>query len=368
MRHLSSYLHWYVGVPPVKYDFRSSGLSKFIFNLDLHNVDLSVNYTHGNPETSRILAQRYQTEPENVFISGDGTSGQNARIIRVLAERNPKKYEAIVEYPTYEPLLRQVEENFKITKRFERRENEDYELDTDRLRKIISPKTGLLVLTNPHAPSAATAKADEFKDVVTVAKEQDCLMLCDEVYAEFDRARIPTCFSIDPEQVIVTSSFTKAYGLGGLRLGVALAKKELVDEFYSDVLNTVGNSANLIQSVASELLGKNMENLEKHKNRWNKLRENTEKWLGEEDLEYFPNKSGVTYWTKLPKKDTYEWVNKIALPQYGLAPVPGTFFMFKKGAKIEKSNMIRLGLGNIDPNASNLEEAFTAFEKALKIH
>jgi aspartate/methionine/tyrosine aminotransferase len=367
MRHPSSYLDWYVHVPPVEHDFRSSGLTKLILNIDLPDIDMSANYIHGNPETAKILAKRYQTEPENVFISSEGASGQNTRIIRMLAERNPRKNEAIVEYPTYEPLLRQTQEHFKKTKRLDRKENEDYQLDADKLRRTVSPRTGLLVLTNPHAPSGATIKKKQFEEIATIAQEHDFFVFCDEIYAEFDRAEIPTSFSIDPEKVIVTSSFTKAYGLGGLKLGVALASKMLVDELYLDVLNTVGNSPNIVQLIASELLGKHLEKLEKHKNKWNKLKKDTEKWLAKESIEYFPNKSGVTYWIKIPTRDTCEWINKIAVPKFGLAPVPGAFFLFKNGIRLEKSNMIRLGLGNLDPENSRLEEAFLAFEKSLKL-
>ena len=366
MRHPSIYLDWYIHVPPVKYDFRSSGISKVTFNIDMPDIDMSANYAHGNPETAKILAQRYHTHPENVFISSEGASGQNARIIRCLAESKPRKNEAVVEYPTYEPLLRQVEEHFKKVKRLERRENENYSLNVDRLKRIISQKTALLVLTNPHAPSGATIRAKDVKEIVALAEEYDFFIFFDEIYAEFDRDRIPTIFSDKSERAIVTTSFTKAYGLGGLKLGVALAKMELVDEFYADVLNTVGNSPNLVQLIGSELLGKNIERLEKHKNKWNKLKKETEKWLTQEDLEYSPNQSGITYWIKLPARDTYRWTNEKAIQQHSLAPVPGAFFMFKNGAELMKSNRARVGLGNIDPENPNMEDAFAAFEESLK--
>ena len=122
MKHTSLYLDWYIHVPNVKYDFRSSGIGYFKDDLTLGEVDLSVNYLHGNPETTKLLGQRYHVQPENVFISSGGASGQNAQVIRYLAERNVKKNEAVVEYPTYEPLLRQVQEHFPRVKRLERKE------------------------------------------------------------------------------------------------------------------------------------------------------------------------------------------------------------------------------------------------------
>jgi len=362
------YLYWYIHAPKVKHDFRSSGLNYFKYDLTLGEVDLSINYAQGNPETAKALAQRYRVKPENIFISTEGTAGQNTRIIRCIAETNKRKNEAIVEYPTYEPLLRQVQEHFPRMKRLGREKREAYRLDADALRKVVSEKTGLLVLTNPHAPSGAVANPNELKEIMAVAREYGFYVLCDEIYAEFDRNAISTVFSIDQELGITTTSFTKAYGLGGLRLGIALVKKELVNEFYRDVLNTVGNSSNIVQLIATELLTKGTEKLERHKQRWTNLKTETEKWLKEKNFEYFPNKVGVTYWVKTPIKDTYRWTNDHTVPQYSLAAVPGTFFLFKNNNKFVRSDMIRLSLGNINPENPNLTEAFNVLEKAMNTY
>jgi len=368
LKHPSIYLDWYVHVPKVKYDFRSSGIAYFIHDLKMKHVDLTLNYDHGNPETTSRLAEWYGVESENVFVSSEGASGQNARIIRCIAEKNPKKNEAVVEYPTYEPLLRQVQEHFRHVKRLERKERDAYRLDPDELLKVVSEKTGLLVLTNPHAPSGAVSNAKELREVMALANEHGFYVLCDEIYAEFDRKTVPTLFSVDPEWSIVTTSLTKAYGLGGLKLGIALAKKELVDEFYTDVLNTVGNSPNVVQLIAAELLSKDRQKLEEHKQKWRPLKKQTERWLNYKNLEFFPSKVGVTYWVKLPIKDTHRWTNEHTIPRCNLAAVPGTFFLFENNYKLVKTNTIRLSLGNISPEKQTLTEALNTLEKTLNTY
>ncbi len=367
MKYVSLYLDWYIHAPSVKYDFRSSGITYFKYSLNLGEVDLGINYAHGNPDATEHLAKRYGVETENIFVSSEGASGQNSRIIKCVSERNPEKNEAIVEYPTYEPLLRQVQEHFPHIRRLERHEKKGYRLDPDELRKVVSDKTGLLVLTNPHAPSGAISDVNELEEVMTIARGRSFYVLCDEIYAEFDRKAVPNLFSVDPELGIVTTSFTKAYGLGGLKLGAALAGKELVDEFYLDVLNTVGNASNIVQLTAIELLTRGRENLERHKHRWSNLKDQTDKWLNEKSLEYFPSKVGLTYWVRLPIEDTYTWTNDQAIPHHNLAAVPGTFFLFKNSYRLVKSNMLRLGLGSIDPEKSNLQEAYQTLEEALGI-
>jgi aspartate/methionine/tyrosine aminotransferase len=366
MKHPSLYLDWYVHVPKVRYDFRSSGLSTFKYSIDLGEVDLAVNHAHGNPETIRLLARRYGVEAENVFASSEGASGQNARIARVLAEKNPEKNEAVVEYPTYEPLLRQVEEHFPMVKRLTREESEDYMFDADRLRKIVSKKTGLLVLTNPHLPSGAVSSASELREMMDVAQEHDFYVLCDEIYAEFNRRAIPTIFSMDKKLGIVTTSFSKAYGWGGLKLGVGLASKELVDELYADTLSTVGVFANIVEMAASKLLSKGCSAMERHKEKYLKLKKNAEKLLSEKGFEYSTGNSCITFWVKLPVKDTYKWIKQHAIPRYSWAAVPGAFFLFKNDYKLIESNRVRLGVGGLDPNKPELTEAFEVLGKALQ--
>ncbi len=368
MKHPSLYLEWYIRVPEVMYDFRASGVSRFKYRLVLGEVDFSVNYVHGNPRTPDLLAKRYQVQPKNVFVSAEGASGQNARVIRLLAEKNPKKTEAIVEYPTYEPLLRIVQEHFPVVKRLERKENDAYRFAADDLRRVASEKTGLILLTNPHLPSGAVLDSGKLREIVDVARESESYVVCDEIYAEFGRDAMPTIFSIDSDWGVVTTSFTKAYGLGGLRLGVTLASKELVDELYLDALNTIGSGSNLVEIVTQVLLTKGSEAIERHRRKWMRLKKEAEKWLNARGFDYFPNRFGVAYWVKLPMKDTHRWVNEHAIPHHSLAVVPGTFFLFKNNYKLARSNMVRLGLGNINPSGSDFHLALDALESAINTY
>ncbi len=359
-------MDWYVRLSGVEHDLRSSGLTRFRFHLTLSDLDMSVNYAYGNPEAADVLAERYGVEQESIFISSEGASGQNTRIIRCISERNEAKNEAIVEYPTYEPLLRKVQHYFPHVKRLERLEKNSYRLDVDSLLEKASEKTALLVITNPHAPSASISGTKELKEVLTVAQERGFFVLCDEIYAEFSRQIVPNVFSLDSQHGIVTTSLTKAYGLGGLKLGIALARQDLVADLYMDVLNTVGNSPNIIQLITVDLLRNHARELEDHKSRWNPLKREAEDLMNESDLEYLPNQSGVTYWVRMPVKDTYKWVNRHILPKYGVAAVPGAFFLYENGYKLADSDMLRIGLGNLDPRSPRLEEAFGVIGKALE--
>jgi len=234
--------------------------------------------------------------------------------------------------------------------------------------KLVSKATGLFVMTNPHAPSGATLSAKQLQGMMSAVKDFGFYVLCDEIYGEFDREEVPTLFSVNPDWSIVTTSFTKAFGLGGLKLGIALANKQLVNELYKDVLDTVGNSPNMVQIIAADLLYKNQAKLENHKQKWVPIKKQTEEWLTDEDLEFCPSTAGVTYWVNTPIDDTYKWTNNHTIPRHSLATVPGAFFLFKNDYTLRKSNKIRLSLGNFNPEEPRLTEALETLGKSMKTH
>jgi aspartate/methionine/tyrosine aminotransferase len=366
IRQPSNYLTWYVQIPKINHDLRSSGITKFRWKLNLGEVDFTANYVHGNPKAIELSAERYRVKPENIFISSDGASGQNTRVLELLSSLK-RKTEAIVEYPTYEPMLRQAQSYFKQIKRIERKEESNYKFDLNELERTVSDKTAALVITNTHAPSGVSLSIKELKEILDVARSHDCYVVCDEIYAEFDRAINPHLFSVDNEYAIVTTSFSKAYGLGGLKAGFAIASKTIVDELYMNVLNTSGTNSNLVELTLIDLLTRGKQAIEEHKEKWLKLRKKTEEWLKEADsLSYTPNNCGVVYWVETKLKDTYKWVNQICIPKFSLAAVPGAFFLFKKH-EISKTNKLRLGVGAIDPeNSEALDDALQNLEKALQ--
>jgi len=360
----SEYLKWYVQYPRLKYDLRSSGILDFQWSVKLEKFNLSETFVGGNPEAREIVAKRYGVLPENVFISSDGASGVNTRIIKCLASRKGKK-QAVVEYPLYEPLLRQTQSFFSDIKRVQRKKENEYRIDQGDLEKVVSDKTSMLVITNPHAPSGVNSSKTELEEIMELACKHEFYVLCDEVYAEFDRSNNPTLFSVEPQWGITTTSFTKAYGLGGLKVGLALASEKLVGQFYQNVLNTIGCGSNLVEAALTNLLTKGKDAMEKHKEKWIKIRRRTEKWLENIDgISFVPNKCGVTFWLELEKvRDTYRWTNEYTIPKIGLSTVPGAFFLYEDGYAIVKSNQVRLGVGNIKMGV--LDEALSAFEKVV---
>jgi len=103
-------------------------------------------------------------------------------------------------------------------------------LDLDALAAAVTVKTKMVFLTNPNNPTGTAFTAGQlaaFLDRVPA----HTLVVIDEAYAEFAESReFPDALKYVKEarSVLVLRTFSKFYGLAGLRLGYALGKPELV--------------------------------------------------------------------------------------------------------------------------------------------
>jgi len=101
----------------------------------------------------------------------------------------------------------------------------DWTLDLDCLRV---PGLKLVYLANPESPSGTALGRDK---IAELASSLDCPLVVDEAYADFAD---PHCHAMPLlaafPNVIVTRSFSKGYGLAGIRLGYLVGRLELVNE------------------------------------------------------------------------------------------------------------------------------------------
>lgn len=107
----------------------------------------------------------------------------------------------------------------------------DYRYDLQAMLDAITPKTKLIFIANPNNPTGTYVTAKEVEDFL--AKVPDHVMVCfDEAYVDFvdadDFPQILSDIKKGRENVIILRTFSKAYGLAGLRIGFGIASKEVI--------------------------------------------------------------------------------------------------------------------------------------------
>jgi Aspartate/tyrosine/aromatic aminotransferase len=103
--------------------------------------------------------------------------------------------------------------------------DDEFVLTPEALRDAGADEAEVLVLCYPNNPTGATASRDQLAAIAAVCREEDLLVVSDEIYAsltyEDDHTSIATLPGMR-ERTVVVNGFSKAYAMTGLRLGYAL--------------------------------------------------------------------------------------------------------------------------------------------------
>lgn len=96
-----------------------------------------------------------------------------------------------------------------------------WELDVASLRRAVTKRTRLIMVTNPNNPTGAVLTSEEMDEVVRAARGVGAWIVSDEVYrgAEIAGGELSPTFWGRYPRVLVTSGLSKAFGLPGLRIG-----------------------------------------------------------------------------------------------------------------------------------------------------
>ncbi|MBN7816370.1 pyridoxal phosphate-dependent aminotransferase [Algoriphagus pacificus] len=116
--------------------------------------------------------------------------------------------------------------------------NKDLDFDLDEIEKRVSSKTKLVFLCNPNNPTGKLLPAQKVKDFCeTVSKK--AIVFSDEAYYDYiTEPNYPSMVDLvkQGKNVIVSRTFSKVYGLAGIRLGYLIAKPELAAKLQDRVV------------------------------------------------------------------------------------------------------------------------------------
>lgn len=110
--------------------------------------------------------------------------------------------------------------------------NSDMTLDLEKIRAQIDPKTKLIFLCNPNNPTSTIVGRKELRKFVEEVSE-DVVVFSDEAYYDYiEEENYPSMVEYvkQGKDVIVSRTFSKVYGLAGLRIGYLIAKPAIAGE------------------------------------------------------------------------------------------------------------------------------------------
>lgn len=219
------YLEWARSRPAPEIDLALSNLLACTLD-DLPGARDTVDLSTDEAALPAAIAAYAGVDPNRVATAA-GTSGANYLSLHALLDPGD---EFLVESPGYDPITAAAEMAGAAVRTFERRFDEDWTIDVDRVASAISSSTKVIAITSPHNPSGVLASEDALRDLETLARPRGIRVLVDEVYADTLPGVPPPPAATRSDVFVSTSSLTKAYGLASLRCGWAIASREDASE------------------------------------------------------------------------------------------------------------------------------------------
>lgn len=219
------YLEWARSRPAPEIDLALSNLLACTLD-DLPGARDTVDLSTDDAALPAAIAAYAGVDPDRVATAA-GTSGANFLTLHALLDPGD---ELLVESPGYDPIIAAAEMAGAAVRTFERRFEENWAIDVDRVASAISSRTKVIAITSPHNPSGVLASEEALRDIETLARPRGIRVLVDEVYADTLAGIPPPPAAARSDVFVSTSSLTKAYGLASLRCGWAIASKENAPE------------------------------------------------------------------------------------------------------------------------------------------
>lgn len=183
-------------------------------------------------ELREAIAKYVGLKKENV-IAGNGSDEILDIAAKIFMEKGD---EAVIPVPTfslyenmaklysgravYVPLLRQQEHWSRTQASLE----ENFEFDHEKISRSISPRTKMIFICSPNNPTGSVIKREDLEDLL----ENELVVILDEAYVEFAKESLTRRVK-KYENLIVLRTFSKAFGLAGLRVGYGVADEKVIE-------------------------------------------------------------------------------------------------------------------------------------------
>ena len=200
--------------------------------------------------TETMKERRPGTKPEEVIITAGAKNALTMTLLTILEDGD----EVVFPNPGYPP--DEVWAKYTNAKILHTPLNKgDWQYDLEKLDKMITDKTKLLIINTPQRPNGQLVENPE-QIAEIVLKHPDLLVITDEIFSQviYDGQKHKTISSIPEmkDRCIVIDTWSKTYAMTGWRIGFAVANEEIITKLSIFLQDSITNVAAFIQRAAYE--------------------------------------------------------------------------------------------------------------------
>jgi len=179
-------------------------------------------YPNSGLDLRNVLAEQYDLKVENV-VAGSGSEGIISNIIRTFLCDEDEVLTTASAFIGFQVLAKSRGVKYRTVP------YNNWHYDLPALAAAVNEHTKIIYLANPNNPTGTIFSRHEFDDFYGHVPER-VLIILDEAYFEYakDNPRYPDSMHYRYDNVITLRTFSKVYGLAGIRIGYGFAHEELI--------------------------------------------------------------------------------------------------------------------------------------------
>ncbi|MBR1993799.1 MAG: aminotransferase class I/II-fold pyridoxal phosphate-dependent enzyme, partial [Firmicutes bacterium] len=187
----------------------------------------------GDPELRSAIINQYREDyemevsDEEIFVAASGCLAMYLVLEAIIDDGD----EVLMQSPYFTPYPQQVELARGIPVELPTYEDEDFQIDTDRMECLITDKTKAVIINSPNNPTGSCLTLDTMRKIAAIAEKHDLVVISDEIYTSFSFEHPFIPFASLPgmkERTVTINSFSKNFVMTGWRLGNIIAPPDII--------------------------------------------------------------------------------------------------------------------------------------------
>lgn len=272
----------------------------------------------GIPQLRKGIADFYQKtysvsiDPESMILPLMGSKEGIMHIAMAFVDEGDEVLIPNPGYPTYSSVATLVGATLRP---YALREDLDWGVDIDALKKSDLSKVKIMWVNFPHMPTGRTASKAELKELVDLARKHQFLIVNDNPYSMILNDEPMSILSVEgaEEVALELNSLSKSHNMAGWRIGWVAGKKEFVDAVLKVKSNMDSGMFLGLQHAAVEALKNGSEWFGALNKVYGDRKQVATRLLDTLGCSYAAKQSGLFVWAKAPDSivDVERWIDEI---------------------------------------------------------
>ncbi len=209
----------------------------------------------GDPELRQEISRFYKEEydmdvaDEEIFVCTSACEGMYLVLESILDDGD----EVLVQAPYFTPYPQQVELARGIPVELPTYEEEDFQINIERMESLITERTKALLINSPSNPTGNCLTVETMKKIAEIAEKYDLIVIADDIYTSFSYQSPFVPFASLPgmkERTIILNSFSKNFTMTGWRVGNIIAPDYIIKIIQQVNENVVFTAPSISQRAA----------------------------------------------------------------------------------------------------------------------